>query len=532
MKHVTRDTRLECWILTLITTMCIFSSTAHGQVMQRWNVTGFLENNAVLKDMNGFQYGFMDDTQLIQLRSTFKLENTLNIQKGLHLSKGLDVNLEKMFASFRAAYDAIYDLRTFPIENDYQIGKFELGENDLKWEYDLREIYLDLSLWRFWARVGRQIVSWGETDGFRLLDIINPLDTSYNLFFILPEENRIPLYMGRFIYAFPDIKPFTNTDIEFLVIPDIRPTLQAPAGAPYAIPLPISLPAISLPVIGNLDLKLQTHEDVPASTFNNSEFGVRLTSLYKRLNFSLNYYHGIQQNPGARLSSVDIIFDSGTTITSNDWTRLGMEDIIRAIQDYKGNLQVRVNMDMIHPYIDVAGFSYNFFEDVTGIVFRGEATYTWNMAVIDLTAPDLVKKLNRIDWETGFERNTWIHSLNKSSTFLFALQVFGRHYQEPTPNEGNLLGFPITLNLIRRDSYLVTLLTRTTYYHGRIVPTLFLGFDMGGFLIENFMLQYIVNNTLSFTFAENGAFGHKVDDIERDPFLNDGEVSFKTVIQF
>ena len=46
------------------------------------------------------------------------------------------------------------------------------------------------------------------------------------------------------------------------------------------------------------------------------------------------------------------------------------------------------------------------------------------------------------------------------------------------------------------------------------------------------MLQWIVNNHLSFILSENAAFGDRVKDIERDPFLHDSQVSLRTVIQF
>jgi hypothetical protein len=500
---------------------------AYGLGTERWQVRGFLENNLVLRDSSGFQNGFMDDLEFVQWRTTFKLETDLGIRQGLRLSRGLEFRIERMFAAFRAAYDAIYDLREFPIDNEFRTGDFELGRNDLKLDADLRELYLDMSLSRFWTRIGRQIVNWGETDGFRILEIVNPLDTSFNLFFILPEENRIPLWMGRFIFTLPDLKSFTNTDLEFLVIPDIRPTLQAPPGAPYAIPIPLEMPTI-----GGLEIQLATHEDVPSSNFENSELGFRLTSLFKRFNFSLAYFYGIQDNPSPRLASVDILFGAGTSIVSDDWTQLGLEEIIRAIQQVETDLEVTVNMDLIHPYLHTAGFSYNVFEDYTAGTFRGEFTYTWDMAVLDLRAPDLVGRVDRIDWSLGFDRNTWIHALNKSTTFLFSLQLIGRHYQEAVPNEGELLGFPVTLNLIRRDSYLATLTVRTTYHHGLIIPTLFLGLDFDGLLLSNFMLQYLVNNYLSFTLGINSTWGNEVNDIERDPFLEISEISLKTVLQF
>jgi len=523
-----KGARILCILgVFLSSSVILLPEKALGLGTERWQVRGFLENNLVLRDSNGFQYGFMDNLEFVQWRTTFKLETDLGIRQGLRLSRDLEFRIDRMFAAFRAAYDAIYDLRDFPIENEFRTGDFELGRNDLKLDADLRELYLDMSLSRFWTRIGRQIVSWGETDAFRILEIVNPLDSSYNLFFILPEENRIPLWMGRFIFTFPDFKSFTNTDLEFLVIPDIRPTLQAPAGAPYAIPIPLEMPTI-----GNLEIGLALHEDVPSSRIENSEFGLRLTSLFKRLNFSLAWFYGIQDNPSPRLSSVDILLAGGTSIISDDWTQLGLAEIIDAIRRFETDFDVTVNMELVHPYLHTVGFSYNVFEDRTAGTFRGEFTYTWDMAVLDLRAPDLVGRVDRIDWAVGFDRNTWIHFLNKSTTFLFSLQLIGRHYQDYIPNEGELLGFPVTLNLIRRDSYIATLTARTTYYHGLIIPTLFLGLDFDGLLLSNFMLQYLVNNYLSFTLGINSTWGNEVQDIERDPFLKISEISLKTVLQF
>ena len=42
----------------------------------------------------------------------------------------------------------------------------------------LKEVHLTWTPKNFNFRVGKQIVVWGETDGFRLMDQINPLDTA------------------------------------------------------------------------------------------------------------------------------------------------------------------------------------------------------------------------------------------------------------------------------------------------------------------------------------------------------------------
>ena len=69
-------------------------------------------------------------------------------------------------------------------------------------------------------RIGRQFISWGETDGIRLLDLINPQDLTFsppvapNLFNL--DETRIPSWGLRAIYT---VRPVSNTNLEFFAIP-------------------------------------------------------------------------------------------------------------------------------------------------------------------------------------------------------------------------------------------------------------------------------------------------------------------------
>lgn len=64
--------------------------------------------------------------------------------------------------------------------------------------FELREFYLDY-LPTSWLtfRVGRQQVAWGETGSFRLLDVVNPIDSSWHFGPLESfEDQRIPLWMA------------------------------------------------------------------------------------------------------------------------------------------------------------------------------------------------------------------------------------------------------------------------------------------------------------------------------------------------
>ena len=69
-------------------------------------------------------------------------------------------------------------------------------------------------------RVGRQFISWGETDGQRLLDVINPQNLTFsppaavNLFSL--EETRVPQWGVRMLYT---VRPVSNTIVELFANP-------------------------------------------------------------------------------------------------------------------------------------------------------------------------------------------------------------------------------------------------------------------------------------------------------------------------
>ena len=62
--------------------------------------------------------------------------------------------------------------------------------------------------WRpdqFYLRLGKQIVRWGETDGFRLMDQINPLDQRRGLADVEFENTILPIWLARAEYAVRDL---------------------------------------------------------------------------------------------------------------------------------------------------------------------------------------------------------------------------------------------------------------------------------------------------------------------------------------
>ena len=82
-------------------------------------------------------------------------------------------------------------------------------------------------------RVGRQVLAWGETDVFRLLDNINPLDHGFGGFFIALDERRVPLDMVRGELPLRTVGPLDDAFLEGFVGAR-RPGLDLP-GHPAGV---------------------------------------------------------------------------------------------------------------------------------------------------------------------------------------------------------------------------------------------------------------------------------------------------------
>ena len=91
------------------------------------------------------------------------------------------------------------------------------------------------------SALGRQQVIWGESDQFRLMDIINPLDTTWHLQQEEWDKIRIPLWLIKSIWDMGDIGPISNAFAEVVwnpgdfVSPATRCT-SCPRRGPFRSP--------------------------------------------------------------------------------------------------------------------------------------------------------------------------------------------------------------------------------------------------------------------------------------------------------
>lgn len=418
----------------------------------------------------------------------------------------------------RFMYEAVYDVGSDNIRDVRDNDKENI--DNFKQSYDLWEAYIDFSRGPAFVRLGRQSLAWGETDIFRLLDQINPLDNTFGGPFEDLDDRRIPLWMVRGSYNLGSVGPVASLTLEgFLVPGSIDATVGpwAPYGTPYAIPLDKTA-VYDIALINS-----------PAKKMSNSRWGARIQGMLgSAMNVSVAYFETFKDAP---------------TSTVQLW-----EPVPGYLLDTS-----KVRIDLDYPKFQVVGGSMNFWESMTDTVFRAEVAYfikepvnilgisdrplyagygdigplTWNQLdlMAGLTGSDLrsqgiygipyqpksgtVPVKNSLNWMIGFDKQIWIRALNKKSMFFLSMQYFGKWYPAhdkdmylavplpdkflPRPNE--LTGEPIVMlseyPMVSEVSTVFTGMINTTYMNGNLNPQFAMAYDVDGVFLLLPQVTYI-----------------------------------------
>jgi len=348
------------------------------------------------------------DGELTHQRNTAQLEGKYYFlrdgQMFNHFSSGPIDEATFTFLG-RAVYDSAYDIR------DSYGSLHDRGKE----EYKVREAFVDIMMAPFSLRLGKQQVVWGETDNFRALDVINPLDRTWHGTRESWEDIRIPLWMARGIWDIGKIGPFDETFLELILIPD---DFQATKAATL-YPRPWAIKGIGLQnhnansvLIGSTlhDLNVTVTDGAPDDRkLSNMQGGFRFKGIWNEIDFSVNYYYGFSQTTGVKVKSA----------------ALDSFDVFN------------VEVETVNPRINVFGVTASFSEDrYTQSVFRLESTLTTGVPVAIASGAPHRADPNGNSFDTarqsvvmvGIDRPTWIPALNKLRTFFISTQFFWRRY--------------------------------------------------------------------------------------------------------
>ncbi len=397
-------------------------------------------------------------------------DSDFDTEKGLQsalLSAFIEVDYEpgpklKIYAAGLYSIDWIYDLK----HNDrswekkqFSKSRDNLYKDDHYWQV-LKELHVTWTPGNFFFRIGKQIVSWGETDGFRLMDQINPLDQRRGFADVEFETTIIPILLLRIEY-YPEIDTgwITDAGFECIINPNAdfipsQPILPGnDAGGIWApnvmTPTPLPHPFDRL----RLGLLRESIDKPGPWDQDGFEVGIRLKAVVMDSVITLNYFNGLD----------------------NDYVSRPLPGLPGIERAYNDRLLIHPKLKGYYPDLRFAGVTFSrdlqslrssFFGGVAPVV-RMEGFYAFDSTFA--TSRGIYKKLDEIRWAVGIDWKVKIRPLNPRAYFTLSPQFYHR----------KINNYPSAYDLqtVEDDNYMFSLMIRTSYINGKLVPSLFWLYD-------------------------------------------------------
>ncbi len=152
-------------------------------------------------------------------------------------------------------------------------------------DFELREFYVETSVGSTFLTAGKQQIVWGNADGLKVLDLLNPQDFRE---FILDDfdESRIPLW------ALNAEIPMGDIVTQLVWIPDRTYHNIPESGAIYSFTAPAFRPVLSPEIPVSLGPIKR-----PERFFADSDIGIRLSTFWRGWDLTTNYFFHYQDIP-------------------------------------------------------------------------------------------------------------------------------------------------------------------------------------------------------------------------------------------
>lgn len=476
----------ECLLIFILITARVQAASILGDDWEKFlkekvTFAGFVENTAGLSVAHGDRH-FSTSSRFVMNRFVIQPEFNFDFDERV-----------KLFVSWRFVKEPRYNKEAkdrrrnvpslSPLENTFY------DEDSFKpWE-----LVWDVSpIDRLSLRIGRQFISWGETDGLRLLDVINPQDGTFsppaaaNLFSL--DETRIPLWGLRASYR---LIPASNTAIEFIAMPGYdearkRVDEAAPLAGRWA-PHPetrIALGRLFTEPIAGTTRVIPSIQRVFPDAGDNWRIGGRITHTVGKLHFGLGYIWGF--NPQAADLTFKFLEASpcgppacppNSTLARlrlfNDRTSIFAGHFNYPLEELKTALKGEGALYPSKP------FNISKYPGSSGFKAGPHPRHG-----------DGITEKNTLRYSLGLDRSTLIPFLHPDDpwrVFNFSFQIFQSIIFD---HEDGIRAFS-TAEKIKQVSTSLTLRVSTGYFGDTVLPDVFLGYDPEGYWLANPAISYV-----------------------------------------
>lgn len=375
----------------------------------------------------------------------------------------------KFYGSGMFTADWIYDLKSK--NGDWTDKQFDRSRKqglymDTEYWQLLKEAHITWSPGDFQLRAGKQIVAWGETDGFRLMNQVNPIDQRRGFADVEFESTIIPTWLLKTEY-YPKLHSTWLQDLglEFVWNPNItfipNQTIQ-PGNDKSGIWAPNAridgpfFPGGEMHIGSADDYNVQKPKSLSSEGF---DYGARLKGIVADTIVTLNYWYGTDKSPtifNAPLPPRIELASDGKLLLHPNF--MGRYDLFR----FAGFTLSR----------DIPPLKSSALGGVAPTV-RLEAFYLFNntLANTQTTSFGQLDKVDEIRWALGVDWKVKVPFINPASGIRIMPQFYHR----------KILAYPNGKDLIDHDNqalldpnnYMTTLMIDTSYMNNKLTPSFF-----------------------------------------------------------
>jgi len=399
-----------------------------------------------------------------------------------------NVTAFKYNLTYRGEYEGIYDIGPSAYRNNLESrqeisqalaqGGYSQDSLDFRLQrtrHRLRSVasyrnrlfqaFVDWEQGPVFLRFGRQNLVWGETDVFRLLDNINPTDSSFGGFFIDLDERRVPLNMLRVSYNIGTLGPLDQAFVEAYAAMDntVAGIPGAPTGSPWATPLGAPTGS-TLSTLNAPGVNLHNTRGGGRFVFNAADFTFTLASYQTMFDVPAVRFRGARPEDNGYTAGISaitadqsypLVWVNGASMTT---ALPSLKSVLRSeIAWFKDEAFFVGPVAALYPD---KGVTAQFATDFLGPVASGDLS--------------TVRRQDSFNLSVGWDTNQLVRWINPNQTIFFSTQFFFRRIMDykfscttgdcvgqslpvPEPNNSTRT-IPIVQN-----TYLHTLAISTTY---------------------------------------------------------------------
>jgi uncharacterized protein DUF1302 len=389
-----------------------------------------------------------------------------------------------LYASGQLTGDFAYAINDS--DDDWENRQFDQSDDRIEWDTDLfdllQEFHVTWAPGDFLFRIGKQVTVWGETDGLRLMDQINPVDKRRGPGDVEFESTILPIWLLRAEYgrslAYDWIQEL-GVQVIFNPNADFQPNRDFVTGNDragiWAVDQNTPFPGIKL---GSFITSREEPDEWDPDTW---EVGVRLRAIMYDAIVTLNYFYGIDNDPTLFWQRDPMAPPPGTP----GFPPAGVPWISPPVL-FGAPPEIVDGVGVIHPHM-IETFNRFRFTGVTftkdilsltapgaigGVapVLRLEALYLFDYTVYDEGDAVLTDEVDELRYVVGVDWKIKLNWLNPRALFFISGQFFHRHIFDYPDFQIRLLHEG---GRVDQNNYATTLLINTRYLHEKLTPSIF-----------------------------------------------------------